>query len=55
MVSGQAAIKPKGRTPINYVAIVKRDLFPGFFIGDCVKPRKVLQAVEEGAMAGFQV
>jgi pyruvate/2-oxoglutarate dehydrogenase complex dihydrolipoamide dehydrogenase (E3) component len=26
-----------------------------FFIGDCVKPRKILQAVQEGAMVGLQV
>jgi pyruvate/2-oxoglutarate dehydrogenase complex dihydrolipoamide dehydrogenase (E3) component len=25
-----------------------------FFIGDCVQPRKILQAVQEGAEAGFQ-
>jgi len=55
MVDDQAAIKPKGGTLINYLGIVKRNLFPGFFIWDCVKPRKILQAVEDGAMAGFEV
>jgi len=29
--------------------------FQVFFIGDGVKPRKILQAVQEGAMAGLQV
>jgi len=29
--------------------------FQVFFIGDCVEPRKILQAVREGALAGLQV
>lgn len=29
--------------------------FQIFFIGDCLKPRKILQAIQEGATAGLQV
>ena len=29
--------------------------FQVFFIGDCVQPRKILQAVREGATAGLQI
>lgn len=54
-IAGETIVLAVGAEPDNKLAGIKREVPEFFLIGDCVKPRKIHDAVYEGAKAGCQI